>query len=172
MSSAEVFSWGSLGPDSGVDTPAPVRVGRRGLVRHVHAGARGALLAGAQVAEWLPTQSGLSHENVGDCGAVPRNSPGVKCAAFGLDHALLLREIGTEGDGGVEPKTEILGWGSGEQGQVMLYNPVCRADSGYLRGLDPRVGFCTDFVESLTRAAEKNGAVGRGRCTAVGAVRC
>lgn len=69
--------------------------------------------------EWLPNHSGLSHGNVGDCGAVPRNSPGVKCAAFGQDHALLLREIGTDGDGGGEPQTEVLGWGSGGQGQVI-----------------------------------------------------
>jgi len=119
MSSAEVFSWGSLGPVPGEDTPAPVRIGRRGLVHQVHAGAQGALLAREQGVEWLPTRSGLRNENAGGA-AIPRNSPGVKCAAFGQDHALLLHEIGTDGDGGGEPKTEVLGWGLGEQGQVML----------------------------------------------------
>lgn len=132
MSSAEVFSWGSLGPVPGEDTPAPVGIGRRGLVRHVYAGARGALLAGAQGAEWLPNQSGITHENVGDCGAIPPNLPGVKCAAFGQHHALVLREIGTERDSADdaegELKTEVLSWGSGGQGEVNAANfrlPCC-----------------------------------------------
>lgn len=127
MSSAEVFCWGSLGPVPGEENPAPVEAGRSGLVRRVYAGPTCALLARARGVKWLPDEGELSRDKNGDNSSDddPLNFPGVKCATFGDNHTLLLRDIvvgaGDEDsptDTGGETATEVLAWGSGSQGQV------------------------------------------------------
>lgn len=132
MSSAEVFCWGSLGPVPGEgDNPAPVEAGRSGLVRQVYAGPTYALLGRAKGVKWLPDQVGLGNNNGdGSSDHDSRNLPGVRCAAFGKNHTLLLRDIIGEADDdanpndtGGETKTEVLAWGSGSQGQVSHSTP-------------------------------------------------
>lgn len=130
MSSAEVFCWGSLSPvpGEGDNNPAPVEAGRSGLVRQVYAGPTCALLGKAKGVKWLPDQVDLGDNN-GDNSSSDydaRNLPGVRCAAFGESHTLLLRDIIGEGadddaspkDTVGETKTEVLAWGLGSQGQV------------------------------------------------------
>lgn len=130
MSSAEVFCWGSLGSvGGGIEenrvVPVPVEEGRKGLVRKVYAGGGRALLARAEGVEWLPNQDGLRDSN-GDIGANdPRTLSGVESAAFGQEHSLVLRETFADRENACEgiqgkPKTEVLSWGSGEQGQASL----------------------------------------------------
>lgn len=120
MCSAEVFCWGSLGPDSAEEYPGPVEDGRSGLVRRVYAGSGNALLARANGAAWIRDKRCPS-SNEGD---KSWNFPGIGCAAFGQNHSLLLRSViadcgdDSRVDGGGETKTEVLAWGSGEQGQV------------------------------------------------------
>ncbi|CAN0107121.1 unnamed protein product [Scytosiphon promiscuus] len=122
MCSAEVFCWGSLSPIPGEEHPVPVEDGRSGLVRHVYAGSSSALLARAIGAKWVPDQrcpSGNGGDNSWDL-------PGIECAAFGQKHRLLLRSViadcghDSHVSGGGETKTEVLAWGSGEQGQLGL----------------------------------------------------
>lgn len=128
MSSAEVFCWGSLGPVGGEieenPVPVPVEEGRKGLVRKVYTGGGRALLARAEGVEWLPNQGGLCDSNDDLGGDDPRKLPGVEGAAFGQDHTLVLRKTCADresagDDAGGELKTEVLSWGSGEQGQVL-----------------------------------------------------
>lgn len=126
MSSAEVFCWGSFGPAGGEENrvPVPVEEGRKGLVRKVHAGGGRALLARAEDVEWLPNQGDLRDGNGDNSGDEPRKLPGVESAAFGQAHTLVLRNCcarreSSADDAEDEPKTEVLSWGSGEQGQVL-----------------------------------------------------
>lgn len=87
-------------------------------MRQVYAGPSNAVLARENGAEWVADQ-GCPGNKGGDRSW---NLPGIECAAFGQNHALLLRSIiadnGNDGNGGGETKTEVLAWGSGEQGQV------------------------------------------------------
>lgn len=121
MSSAEVFCWGSLGPDGGEEAPVPVEEGRKGLVRKVYAGSGRALLARAEGVEWLPSQGGLRDSNGDNGGDDPWILSGVEGAAFGQNHTLVLRadRESADDDAGAETKTEVLSWGPGEQGQVL-----------------------------------------------------
>lgn len=126
MSSAEVFCWGSLGPVSSEENPVPVEEGRKGLVQKVYAGGGRALLARAEGVEWLPNQGGPRDSNGDMGGDDPRSLPGVESVAFGQDHTLLLRRTCTDRESaddnaGGEAKTEVLSWGSGEQGQVFQW---------------------------------------------------
>lgn len=127
MSSAEVFCWGSLSPVVGGKenlVPSPVEEGRKGLVRKVYAGGGRALLARAEGVEWLPNQANIRDSNGDNGGDDPRKLPGVESAAFGQDHTLVLRKTcedgkSADGDAGGDMKTQVLSWGSGEQGQVL-----------------------------------------------------
>lgn len=114
------------------ENPVPVEEGRKGLVRKVFAGGGRALLARAEGVEWLSNQVGLRDRNYDNGGDDPRNLPGVESVAFGQDRTLVLRKTTCCADSdetGSDTKTEVLSWGSGEQGQVLLWVlytfPVC-----------------------------------------------
>lgn len=135
MSSAEVFSWGTLVATSSHDKHeqgilTPLETARRYLVQHVHAGLGTAVLTGAKRVEWLPecVRPTTLAENSDDDGFAPPSSSsfsGVDSAAFGQHHTLLLRNGVSDGDSGGNASsadecrtTVVLAYGSGRQGQV------------------------------------------------------
>lgn len=137
MSSAEVFSWGTLSApippstetggkqtDAKKEVVVPLEIARRFHVRRVFAGFGAAALGGDRRVEWIPERAWPLHPDYNGDDFLPISDfTGVNSVAFGQDHALVLQTRVHEDEhapkgvvGGTT--TSVLAYGSGHQGQV------------------------------------------------------
>lgn len=111
MSSAEVFSWGTLLAAAPPSSPtkehapaatvvAPFESARRNLVRKVYAGFGAAVLRGDTSVDWVPENLRPDEDDAGHVSHTPKSLDVVHSVAFGQQHALVLLRQTAGGEGG------------------------------------------------------------------------